>query len=331
MLDDLATHRLLAPLTAEERAAVLPLCEEVLLPAGTQLVRQGAPAPGLHLLLEGHVEVVVWVDGVPHDVALLGPGSWVWEVALLAGQDHAGADVHAVADVRAAHVPRDVATRLLDIGAVALQLDAVARRRRATNRALRVPPVEAGRVGGVPLGLRPLWPEDWRQLSAGTQRVSAASLRMRFFEVPPLTERTFRRLTATNHRDQFAWGAFLGDDIVGVGRHALQAEDRGVAEVALLVADDLHGRGVGSRLMAAVAVAADAHGADELFALARAENVAVQHLLTRFGARWHAGGEEGTVTARWPVATALAAVDDTVLLARAHAVAAAVLGDVLDP
>lgn len=331
MLDDLATHRLLAPLTAGERAAVLPLCEEVRLPAGTQLVRQGAPAPGLHLLLEGHVEVVVWVDGLPHDVAVLGPDSWVGEVALLVGEDRAGADVRAVSDVRAARVPADVAGRLLDIGAVALQLDAVARRRRATNRALRAPPVAAGAVGDVPLGLRPLWPEDWRQLAAGTQRVSAESLRLRFFEVPPLTERTFRRLAATNHRDQFAWGAFLGDDIVGVGRHALQAEDRGVAEVALLVADDLHGHGVGSRLMAAVVAAADAHGADELFALARAENVAVQHLLARFGARWRSGGDAGTVTARWPVTAALAAVDDAELLAGAGAVAAAVLGDVLDP
>ena len=309
----------------------MELCEEVRLPAGSLLTQHGDPAPGLHLLLEGHVEVVVWVHGEPHDVAVLGPDRWVGEVALLGGEGRAGADVRALTDVRAAHVPAAVATRLLEVDAVALQLDAIARRRRATNRALRVPPVEAGEVDGVPLALRPLWPEDWRQLAGGTDRVSSESLHMRFFEVPPLTERTFRRLTATNHRDQFAWGGFLGDRLVGIGRHALQGEDRGVAELAVLVADEVQGRGVGSRLVTAIAAAADAHGADELFALARAENAAVRVLLARFGAAWESGGEEGTVTARWPVAAALAAITDQALLQGAHALAAAVLGDVLDP
>lgn len=327
----LATHRLFAPLTAAERDRVLRLFDEVALPAGTLLTQHGDPAPGLHLLLEGHVEVIVWVDGLPHDVAVLGPGSWVGEVALLEQQERSSADVRALTDVVAAFVPPTAAAELLAVDAVALQLDALSRRRRATNRALRVPPVEAGSVDGVPLGLRPLWPEDWRQFAANRGRVSEESLRMRFFNVPPLTERMFRHWTATDHGDQFAWGAFLSGDLVGVGRHALQVEDRGVAEVAVLVGDEYHGHGIGHRLITAVVAAADAHGAHDLYALARADNTAVHRLLRRFGAVWRFAADPSTMECRWPVADALASIEDQVLLAGAHAVAAAVLGDVLDP
>lgn len=330
MLDDLTDHRLLEPLTDQERSSVLALCDEVQLPAGAVLTRQGDPARGLYLLLDGHVRVVVRAHDTEHEVAVLGPGSVVGELSMLDPGDRSGADVHALTDVRAALVPASAADELLAIDAVAVQLDAIARGRRATNRALRIPPVEAGLIDGQPLELRPLWPEDWRQFATDIHRFSETSLRKRFFSVPKFTEQTFRRMTATNHRDQFAWGAALGGAGVGVGRHALQAEDRSLAELAVLVADDLHGHGVGSKLVAVIAAAADAHGATDLYALALASNTAVQALLRRFGAEWRRGEDSTTVEARWPVATALAAVEDRMLLASAHAVAAAVLGDVVD-
>lgn len=330
MHDDLIDHPLLEPLTKRERATVVGLCEEVTLAAGEILVRQGDPARGLHLLLDGTVEVTVHVNEEAHEVAVLGPGSVVGELSMLEDGEQSGADVRALTDVRAAVIPVAAASKLLEIDAVALQLDAIARVRRATNRALRIPPVDAGQIDGRPLELRPLWPEDWRQFSSEIGRYSETSLRMRFFHLPKFTEQTFRRMTATNHRDQFAWGATLGGVGAGVGRHALQAEDRRVAELAVLVADDLHGRGVGTKLVAAIAAAADAHGATELYALALATNTGIKTLLRRFGAEWQRGADPTTVEARWPVATALAAVEDKVLLAGAHAVAAAVLGDVMD-
>lgn len=330
MIDDLASHPLLARLRPEEQDAVAALCREVHVRAGVLVLEQDAPATGLYLLLEGQVEVAVRVADRSHDVAVLGSGAVIGELSLVEGQARSGADVRALSDVRAAVIDPEHAAEVLAIDAVALQLDALARRRRATNRALRVPPLEAGSVDGDTLELRPLWPEDWRQLADGTGRVSEESLHMRFFNVPPMTERTFRQFTLTDHGAKFAWGAFVGGVLIGIGRHALQAEDRRDAELAVLVADDYQGRGVASRLVAAVAAAADAHGADHLTALARAENEPVQRLLERFGAHWERGDEDGTVRARWPVSSALAAVDDAVLKAGAHAAAAAVLGDVLD-
>lgn len=330
MIDDLVTHPLLERLRPDEQDAVAALCREVEVPAGVLVLEQDAPATGLHLLLEGQVEVTVQVAERSHDVAVLGPGAVIGELSLLERQRWSTADVRALTDVRAAVITPDHADEVLAIDAVALQLDAIARRRRATNRALRVPPVDAGTVDGRGLELRPLWPEDWRQLADGEGRVSEESLHMRFFNIPPMTERTFRRLTLTDHSAQFAWGAFVDGVLIGIGRYALQAEDRKEAELAVLVADEFQGRGVASRLVAAIAAAADAHGASELYALARAENVPVHRLLERFGAAWERGEEEGTVEARWPVADALACVDDALLKAGAHAAAAAVLGDVLD-
>lgn len=330
MIADLLDHPLLAALTPREQKAVGRLCDEQSFPAGVVLMEYGEPANGLHLLLEGHVEVIVHVHDEPHEVAVLGPGSVVGELSLLTEGARSGAEVRALTDVRAAVVPRAAAVRLLAIDAVAMQLDAIARTRRATNRALRIPPVEAGTVDGQPLELRPLWPEDWRQLAGGIHRFSETSLRKRFFHLPRFTETTFRRLTMTDHRDQFAWGATINGVGAGVGRHALQVEDRSVAELAVIVADDMQGKGIGWRLVTAIAAAADAHGATDLYALALADNTAIKNLLRRFGATWERGADPATVEARWPVATALASVEDRVLLESAHAVAAAVLGDVLD-
>lgn len=327
---DLTEHPLLAGLTAVERSAVVELVDEVVLEPGAKLAQQDGPPAGLHLVLDGHVEVTVHHDEDDHDVAVLGPGSSVGELSLLR-PGPASATVTALDEVRAGRIAPSAAARLLEVDAVALQLDALARRRRATNRALSVAPVEAGTVAdGTPLQLRPLWPEDWRQLATGTERVSERSLRMRFFGMPPLTERTFRRLTATDHADQFAWGAFTDGMLVGVGRHALQVEDRSVAEVAFLVADDLHGQGVGARLTTAVIGAVAAHGADHLTALARADNGAIQSLLTRTGAVWQ-HDYAGSVEATWPVAEALRNVTDQDLLESARRTAAIVLGDVTDP
>lgn len=328
---DLPDHPLLASLREEELAVVLDAAEVRTVADGTPLLRQGEATSGLHLVLDGRVGVEVDVDGVAHDVAVLGFGSVVGELSFLEQDERSTADVRAVGEARIATLPPSTWPRLREVDAFTLQLDALARRRRATNRALTVPPVDAGEVDGAPLTMRPLWPEDWRHFAAGTDRVSEHSLHLRFFHVPPLTERTFRRLTTVDLQHQFAWGAFLHGQLVGVGRHALQAEDRGIAELALLVADDLHGKGVGTRLVAAIAAAADAHGADELAALARAENHGVHRLLERYGAVWRGAEEDGTVEARWALATALERARDPLLVARARAVAAQVLAEVVDP
>ena len=119
---ELTAHPLLADLTEHEREVVTALVEEVVLVPGAVLVEQGGPPTGLHLLLEGHVEVTVEHDTDDHDVAVLGPGATVGELSLLEPAP-SSATVTALDEVRAGRVPPAAADQLLAVDAVALQLD----------------------------------------------------------------------------------------------------------------------------------------------------------------------------------------------------------------
>jgi RimJ/RimL family protein N-acetyltransferase len=222
--------------------------------------------------------------------------------------------------------PED-ARRVLDLDAVAVQLDSLARRRRSANRATEVAPVVVRLRDGGRVTLRPVVASDWHALADGDGRVSEESLRMRFFTEPPRSERRLRRLTDPDHRAEFAWAAVVDDELVGIGRYALQAEDRSAAEFALLVADAHQGRGIGRLLVEAIVVTASVHGADVLVAIAREENHAVRHMLRRFGAQFVAGPEDGVVVARWPIDVALTEIGDD----ERHAALARVARVVLAP
>ncbi len=59
-----------------------------------------------------------------------------------------------------------------------------------------------------------------------------------------------------------------------------------LAEVAFIVGDDYQGRGVGSFLMAALAVAARGDGVRRFSARVLSDNLAMRKILDRFGAQW---------------------------------------------
>jgi CRP-like cAMP-binding protein/RimJ/RimL family protein N-acetyltransferase len=329
----LLAHPLVASLTSAELAQAIALLHIRSVQDGSVLVAQGAAPTGLHLLLAGAVHVAASspgdVPGPPHELAVLGPGSWVGEQGLLDG-GAATATCTTIGETVVATVAPADGPALLAVDAIRLQLDAVARRRSATNRATRSAPIVAGLVAGLPLRLRLLWPEDWRHLAATAPAVSDASMRRRFLQPPPFTERTFRRLAAVDLTSQLAWAAFVGSEPVGVARYGRLAEDRSAAEVALLVVDAWQAQGVGPRLLTALAVGADVHGIRQLVATARAENEPVRKLLERGGATIMTGGEGGTVTARWPVTAALQRADHAALRAAVRPVVAEVLAGVTD-
>jgi CRP-like cAMP-binding protein len=70
---------LFAGTSEDDLAAVAAAATELDVPAGRTLVRQGDPANGLFVLLEGSVRVVR--DG--ETLASLGPGEWFGELAVL--------------------------------------------------------------------------------------------------------------------------------------------------------------------------------------------------------------------------------------------------------
>src|SRR5687768_11845215 len=98
--------------------------------------------------------------------------------------------------------------------------------------------------------IRPLEPTDRELLAAGFERLSPESRYRRFFAaIPRLTERQLDYLTQVDQQDHVALVAVddAAGDMIGVARFVRTAP--GVAEPAVVVADDWHGRGVASALL----------------------------------------------------------------------------------
>ncbi len=316
-MDDVQTA-LAVTLDAREAAKIGSLLVVSEHHAGTQLISVGS-VPALSLVVDGLVTVT---DG-PHELAQLGPGSWFGELGWL--NDRAAmAEVVAATDVVVASAPAKVADRLRASSGLMTHLEQVAATRSATNRAIDVAPlVLDGRHAG--LVLRPMWPDDWRLFEAGTERVSAESLRLRFFSTPKITNRFLRRMTAVDFTAHFAWVVLHDGALVAVGRHAPDREHDDTAEIALLVADDWQGQGIGSLLVTALAAAADVQGFESFIAFSLADNRSVQRLLERFGASFAWGGVTGEVESTWPVSVACERVDQVALFTSARTLAEEVL------
>jgi CRP-like cAMP-binding protein len=77
---------LFADLSADERASLAKIAEEMTLPAGFPIFRTGDPATALYLIKDGSVRVAVTSSGgKPIDVATLGSASHFGEMALIDG------------------------------------------------------------------------------------------------------------------------------------------------------------------------------------------------------------------------------------------------------
>ena len=77
---------LFADLSADERASLAKIAEEMTLPAGFPIFNTGDAATALYLIKDGSVRVAVTSSGgKPIDVATLGSGSHFGEMALIDG------------------------------------------------------------------------------------------------------------------------------------------------------------------------------------------------------------------------------------------------------
>lgn len=305
---------------------VVAVLREVLversLPEGAAVIRRGTEDAGLHLVVHGMVAVH---DDDGRELAVLGPGSWVGELGWLDGAP-AGADVVAVGDVVVASATDDAKRRLGDFTEVCEHLRQLAAKRRATNRVVDLDPVAFTDAGGAALALRPMWPDDWRLLRDNDGRVSAESLRRRFFTQPSFSEDRLRGLADVDFRSQFAWVVIDADGLLqAVGRYGRPVESPERAEIALLVADAWQGRGLGRLLMSALAIAAEAQGVEKFEALALADNRPIRGLLEDFGAAWQRAGEATQVEALWPARDAGAAIPEWVPSEKIRAVVQAAL------
>ena len=150
---------------------------------------------------------------------------------------------------------------------------------------------EAGRVvlrDESAVLIRQIRRADAPLLADGFARLSARSRWMRFLTAKQeLSPAELRYLTDVDHHDHEALCALSHDDArgVGVARYIRYAHDPQAADVAVTVADDWQGRGLGARLLAGLADRARQEGIRRFCALVAADNAAVAALLRKMSAR----------------------------------------------
>lgn len=137
---------------------------------------------------------------------------------------------------------------------------------------------------GGPARVRPIVPADADALQAFHVAQSPRSTYQRFFaDLPRLTARDLERFTSVDHSDRVALVVEVAATLVAVGRYERLGAAARVAEVALNVADDHQGRGVGSLLLAHLAAAAADRGVTSLRAVVLADNAPMRALLAAAG------------------------------------------------
>jgi GNAT superfamily N-acetyltransferase len=134
--------------------------------------------------------------------------------------------------------------------------------------------------------IRPIEPEDKDALARGFDRLSERSRYRRFLSPRgPLTQAELRYFTELDHHDHEALVAVDPDtgEGVGVARFVRSSAEPNIAELAVAVADDWQGHGIGSLLAGELAKRAREEGITCFTALALAENDAMLGLLQELG------------------------------------------------
>jgi acetyltransferase len=167
------------------------------------------------------------------------------------------------------------------------------------------PPGELALTDGSRVYARPIRPADRDALADAFARLSERSRYLRFLGPKhTLSPRELTYLTEVDHVTHEAIVALDEDDrIVGVARYAAWQESAETADVAVTVADDWHGRGLGSALTARVVECARANGIARLTGTTLWENAPASALLRRLGFR-AVGSGDGAVDFRLDLAAA---------------------------
>jgi RimJ/RimL family protein N-acetyltransferase len=143
--------------------------------------------------------------------------------------------------------------------------------------------------------VRPIEPDDKEALERGLEGLSRASRYARFFQpVTRFSGSQLRYLTEVDHRDHEALVAFpsTGDRAVdatpvGVARYVKEQQEGpeggAAAEVAVVVADAWHGRGLATELLERLVARARENGFQWFVAYALADNDDVIGVLGRLG------------------------------------------------
>jgi CRP-like cAMP-binding protein len=276
--------------------------------AGTVILRQGDPADGFVLIVDGGAVVTRDDDGAARPIGRAGAGSIVGELALLRGSN------------RRATVTAETPLLALvgDLGAFGALLDAPGVGPRLTHTAAQrlvaeVHPVEVTLRDGSRIALRPMLATDRDRLTDALDQMSPEAHRNRFFSAAPLSPRMIDYLVNLDFLHHFAWIALPADEpegaLVATGRYVRQRDDPAVAETAFGVEEQHQGRGIATLLLGALAIPAAEAGVERFLANVLSENKSMRAVFDKLDASWKRA-EPGVVATEVPVGLAATLVDD---------------------
>jgi protein lysine acetyltransferase len=268
-------------------AALVPLAAQLrplTAAAGQVLMHQGELAVSFLLIGSGRAEIShIGVDG--HDtIAESVPGMIVGEIALLRDGPRT-ATVIAKEPLTGWVGGREAFATMLELPGMVEKLLRTGRQRLAAF----ITPIPVQMRDGTQLHLRPVLPGDNERTTNGPVGFSSETLYRRFQTPRNPTMALMRYLFEVDYVHHFVWVMTDGFDgpVVADGRFVRDESDPTVAEVAFIVADAYQGKGIGTFLMGALAVAADYHGVQRFSARVLSENYPMRAILDRFGADWH--------------------------------------------
>ena len=148
------------------------------------------------------------------------------------------------------------------------------------------PPASGRRYGpgavtlgdGTAAGLRPSYPGDQHELVKGERLFSANTRYQRFLGAADITPALARYLAKVDYVNHFTWVAVDSADVpVGGATYVRSASDRALADISFLIEDEFQGRGLGTLLMGAIAIAARRNGISHFCADVLAGTVHARH------------------------------------------------------
>ncbi|OBF25990.1 acetyltransferase [Mycobacterium sp. ACS1612] len=282
--DELAALEVFAGCTTEALVPLAAQLRPLVAAAGQVLMQQGELAVSFLIIGSGRAEVThAGVDG--HDtVAEIAPGLIAGEIALLRNGPRT-ATVIAKEPLTGWVGDRDAFATMLELPGMLDKLLRIGRQRLAAY----ITPIPVRMRDGTQLHLRPVLPGDNERTASGQVEFSSETLYRRFQTPRNPTKSLMRYLFEVDYIHHFVWVMTDGFDgpVVADARFVRDEVDPTTAEVAFIVGDAYQGRGIGTFLMGALAVAADYHGVQRFTARVLSDNYAMRAILDRFGAEWH--------------------------------------------
>lgn len=177
--------------------------------------------------------------------------------------------------------------------------------------------------------LRPIRPDDRERLIVFYDQVSDQSKYYRFFApMPKLSDKDLDRFTNVDYRRRVAFVVTVAEQIIGVGRYDAIDDPHvapGDAEVAFLVMDKHHGRGVAQLLLEHLAQAGRECGIERFVAEVLPENIKMLGVFRDAGYQLSGGFDDGVMHYHFsidPTDTALGVMRDREHRAEAASIAA---------